>query len=54
MVIDYELKAGLVFGIEHDVVYLVDKPDDDPDFDKPPTSMILLHLGIVTISMIMV
>ena len=54
MVIDYELKAGLVFGIEHDVVYLVEKPEDDPDFDKPPTSMILLLLGIVTISIILI
>ena len=51
MMVDFVWNAGLVFGIEHDVVH-VSETEEELDLDKPPNSMILVHLGIITISFI--
>ena len=51
MMIDFVWNSGLVFGIEHDVVH-VTETEEELDLDGEPNSMILLHLGIITISFI--
>ncbi len=51
MMIDFVWNAGLVFGIEHDVVH-VTETEEELDLDGPPNNMILIHLGIITISII--
>jgi len=53
MIFDFIWNSGLVFGIEHDVVY-VSETEDDLDLEVEPNNMILVHLGIVTISIIFV
>lgn len=51
MIFDFVWNAGLVFGIEHDVVHLTET-EEKLDLDGPPNNMILIHLGIITISII--
>ena len=51
MMIDFVWNAGLVFGIEHDVVH-VTETEEELNLDGPPNNMILVHLGIITISII--
>ena len=51
MIVDFVFNAGLVFGIEHDVVHLTET-EKELDLDGPPNNMILIHLGIITISII--
>lgn len=51
MIFDFVFNAGLVFGIEHDVVHLTET-EEELDLDGPPNNMILIHLGIITISII--
>lgn len=51
MIVDFVFNAGLVFGIEHDVVH-VTETEEALDLDGPPNNMILVHLGIITISII--
>ena len=51
MIFDFVFNAGLVFGIEHDVVHLTET-EEELDLDGPPNNMILIHLGIITISFI--
>lgn len=51
MIIDYEWKAGLVFGIDTDRVSLVNE-GEDVDFDKPQETVINIYLGIVAIYLI--
>lgn len=48
MIVDYELIAGLKFGIEADKIYLTENSDEMPDFSKPPHPLIYLHLGVIT------
>lgn len=46
---DIEFNAGLVFGLNVDRVYMVESEDDEPDFENPST-VIYLHLGIITMA----
>jgi len=52
MLVDFEFKAGLVFGIEADSIYVTPNEKDLPDFDTEPNQVIYLHLGILTICFI--
>lgn len=52
MLIDFEFKAGLVFGIEADSIYVTPHEEELPDFDTEPNQVIYLHLGILTICFI--
>jgi len=51
MIFDFVFNAGLVFGIEYDVVHLTET-EEELDLDGEPNNMILIHLGIITISII--
>jgi hypothetical protein len=51
MIFDYVWISGLVFGIEHDVVYLTET-EKEPNFEEPPNNMIMIHIGFITISII--
>jgi hypothetical protein len=48
MIIDYELIAGLKFGIEADEMYMHLDANDMPDFSQPPNPVIYVHLGFIT------
>lgn len=50
MIVNCEFKSGVVFGLEADVVHLMDEKEVVSDEE---TSIIYLHLGIVTISFLM-
>jgi hypothetical protein len=50
MVVHTEFKAGLVFGLETDVVHMMDEKEN---VDDEETTVIYLHLGILTISFLM-
>jgi hypothetical protein len=52
MLVDFEFKAGLVFGIEADSIYLSPHEDKLFDFETEPNQVIYLHLGILTICFI--
>jgi hypothetical protein len=50
MIINFEWKSGLVFGIEADQIYSVDEVDDVPDFEnEEPHPVIYVHLGIISL-----
>ena len=50
MLINFEWKAGLVFGIEADEIYSVEEVDDVPDFEnEEPHQVIYVHLGIISL-----
>jgi hypothetical protein len=49
MIIDYELIAGLKIGIEADEIYITMDDNDMPDFSQPPSPLIYLHLGFITL-----
>jgi len=51
MIFDFVFNSGLVFGIEHDVVHVTES-EEELDLDGEPNNMILIHLGIITISII--
>lgn len=50
MMFDIEFNAGLVFGLNVDSIYLIEKEGDEPNFEKPDT-VIYLHLGPITLAM---
>lgn len=50
MIVNCEFKTGIVFGIEADVVHLMDEKENVSDEE---TSIIYLHLGILTVSFLM-
>lgn len=52
MLVDFELKAGIVFGIEADSIYVTPDEQELPDFDAEPNQVIYLHLGLLTICFI--
>lgn len=54
MLVDFELKAGLVFGIETDTIYTIESMDDATAFKKEDEhTAIYVHLGFVSISLIL-
>ena len=52
MIVDFEWKAGLVFGIDTDEIIMVEEGED---FDESSSSatLITLYLGIIAINMIL-
>jgi hypothetical protein len=54
VVFDIEFNAGLVFGLNVDTVYMVEKEEDTPNFEEQANTVIYLHLGVLTIAMILV
>ena len=52
MVFDIEFNAGLVFGLNVDSVYMVEREEDAPNFNEEPNTVIYLHLGVITIAML--
>lgn len=52
MLVDFEFKAGLVFGIEADSIYVTAEEQELPDFEAEPNQVIYLHLGILTVCFI--
>jgi hypothetical protein len=53
MIVDFEWKAGLVFGLDTGEIILVQEGEDYDD-DVEPATVITLYLGPVAINMIMV
>lgn len=50
MIVNFELKAGIVFGLETDVVHMMDEKEV---VSEEETTIIYLHLGIITVSFLM-
>lgn len=46
---DFELKAGLIFGLETDHIYVV---EEDSKEDPKPSTIITLYLGFVALHLI--
>lgn len=49
MIVDFEFKTGLVFGLEADTIFMM---DEEENLDEEPSNVIYLHLGILTIAII--
>ena len=49
MILDFEFKTGLVFGIEADELYIMDENDKMSD---EANQVIYLHIGFITIAFI--
>ena len=52
MQVDFEFKAGLVFGLEADKILVIPE-EGEPDFESEPNEVIYLHLGIISIAFIL-
>ena len=50
MTLEFETKAGLVFGLEADQLYIM---DEDEKMHDEPVPVIYLHIGFVTVALIM-
>lgn len=50
MILDFEFKTGLVFGIEADELYIMDENDKMSD---EANQVIYLHLGFLTLAFIL-
>lgn len=50
MIVSCELKAGIVFGLETDVVHMMDEKEV---VSEEETTIIYLHLGFFTVSFLM-
>lgn len=46
---DIELKAGLIFGLETDTIYVVEEEQEE---EPPPSTIITLYLGFVALHFI--
>ena len=51
MLVDWEWKAGLVFGIDTDLVSMMDE-GEAMNFDKAQNTSINIYLGVVVIYLI--
>jgi hypothetical protein len=49
MILDFEFKTGLVFGIEADELYIM---DEDDKMSEEANQVIYLHIGFITIAFI--
>jgi hypothetical protein len=49
MILDFEFKTGLVFGIEADELYIMDENDK---MSEEANQVIYLHIGFITIAFI--
>ena len=50
MTLEFETKAGLVFGLEADQLYIMDEEDNMGD---EPVPVIYLHIGFITVAFIL-
>lgn len=50
MIIDYEFKSGLVFGLESDQLIIFD--EESQEMQEDPANVIYLHMGILTLAFI--
>jgi hypothetical protein len=50
MILDFEFKTGLVFGIEADELYIMDEDDKMSD---EANQVIYLHIGFLTLAFIL-
>ena len=50
MILDFEFKTGLVFGIEADELYIMDENDN---MTEEANQVIYLHLGFLTLAFIL-
>ena len=50
MILDFEYKTGLVFGIEADELYIMDENDKMSD---EANQVIYLHIGFITLAFIL-
>jgi hypothetical protein len=50
MTLEFETKAGLVFGLEADQLYIMDEDDNMGD---EPVPVVYLHIGFITLAFIM-
>ena len=50
MILDFEFKTGLVFGIEADELYIMDENDK---MSEEANQVIYLHLGFLTLAFIL-
>lgn len=50
MTLEFETKAGLVFGLEADQLFLMDEFDNMGD---EPVPVIYLHIGFITLAFIL-
>jgi hypothetical protein len=50
MILDFEFKTGLVFGIEADELYIMDEQDN---MTEEANQVIYLHLGFLTLAFIL-
>ena len=50
MILDFEFKTGLVFGIEADELYIM---DDDNKMSDEANQVIYLHIGFLTLAFIL-
>lgn len=49
MIFDFSWKTGIVFGLEHEEILMVDEEDDKVD-EGVVANCISLHLGFFTLS----
>ena len=50
MTLEFETKAGLVFGLEADQLFIM---DDENNMGDDPVPVIYLHIGFITLAFIM-
>ena len=50
MILDFEFKTGLVFGIEADELFIMDENDK---MSEEANQVIYLHLGFLTLAFIL-
>jgi len=50
MILDFEFKTGLVFGIEADELYIM---DDENNMSDEANQVIYLHIGFLTLAFIL-
>jgi hypothetical protein len=51
MIVDFEWKAGLVFGLDTGEIMLVEEGEDYDD-DVEPATVITLYLGVIALNVI--
>ena len=50
MILDFEFKTGLVFGIEADELYIM---DEEENMSEEANQVIYLHIGFLTLAFIL-
>lgn len=53
MQVEYEWKSGLVFGLEADKILMIPEEHENFDIDQEPNEVIYIHLGFISIALIL-